>query len=215
METDPALAGGLYTRLHYFSCESSSISGSPSKKAASADQDHSNDSEKFQYAHCKCVQRWCNEKGHVICEICHQQFKPDYTAPPPLFCYGGIPMNFRGNWEVSRRDLHNSQFIDMVAADRNFLDPDFDDYPAPTSRSLICCRLVAIIFMVLLVLRHTLPIIIGGAGDYTITLIMEARNFSLVASDEENELPQPEPQPHLIRVQCHQHSRIESSRSSL
>lgn len=24
-----------------------------------------------------------------------QQFTPDYTAPPPLFHYSGIPMNFR------------------------------------------------------------------------------------------------------------------------
>ncbi|XP_038719627.1 uncharacterized protein LOC120012331 isoform X3 [Tripterygium wilfordii] len=97
----------------------------------------------LKYAHRKCVQRWCNEKGDTICEICHQQFKPGYTAPPPpppppLFYYGGIPMDFRGNWEFSRRDLHNSQFIAM--------------------------------FMVLLVLRHTLPIIITGAGEYSLTL---------------------------------------------
>ncbi|KAA8547754.1 hypothetical protein F0562_004183 [Nyssa sinensis] len=172
----------------------------------------------LKYAHRRCVQRWCNEKGDTICEICHQQFKPGYTAPPPLFHYGGIPMNFRGNWEISRRDLHNPQFIAMVATDRNFLDDDFDGYSAPSSRSLICCRVVAIIFMILLVLRHTLPIIISGAGQYSITLFMllvlrtvgillpiyimvraftaiqrrrhqqDPRNFSLDTSDEENEL---------------------------
>lgn len=27
-----------------------------------------------QYAHRKCVQRWCNEKGNTICEICHQVY---------------------------------------------------------------------------------------------------------------------------------------------
>ena len=26
----------------------------------------------LQYAHRKCVQRWCNEKGDIICEICRQ-----------------------------------------------------------------------------------------------------------------------------------------------
>ncbi|CAL5370864.1 unnamed protein product [Camellia sinensis] len=126
----------------------------------------------LKYAHRKCVQRWCDEKGDIMCEICHQQFKPGYTAPPPLFHYGNIPMNFRESWEVLRRDMYNPQFIAMVAADRSFLDPNFDDFSAPTSRSLTCCRVVAIIFMVLLVLRLTLPIIIGGAGDYTITLFM-------------------------------------------
>ncbi|KAF8010066.1 hypothetical protein BT93_J0897 [Corymbia citriodora subsp. variegata] len=36
----------------------------------------------LKYAHRKCVQRWCNEKGDVICEICHQAYEPGYTAPP-------------------------------------------------------------------------------------------------------------------------------------
>lgn len=64
-----------------------------------------------QYAHRKCVQHWCNEKGDTICEICHQvcllalslvpckipltvclnvywywwtqPYQPGYTAPPP------------------------------------------------------------------------------------------------------------------------------------
>ncbi|KAM3252534.1 putative E3 ubiquitin ligase SUD1 [Capsicum annuum] len=45
----------------------------------------------LKYAHRKCVQRWCNEKGDTICEICRQNFKPDYTAPVPLF--GRFPVN--------------------------------------------------------------------------------------------------------------------------
>ncbi|KAF8399039.1 hypothetical protein HHK36_014905 [Tetracentron sinense] len=182
----------------------------------------------LKYAHRRCVQRWCNEKGDTVCEICHQQFKPGYTAPPPLFHYGGIPMNFRGNWEISRRDLHNPGFIAMVATNRNVLDPDYDDYSAPISRSLICCRAVAIIFMVLLVLRHTLPVIISSGEGYSFALFtllllrtagillpvyvmvravtaiqrrrhqQEPQNFSLTPSEEGNE--QPHLQPHLIHV---------------
>ncbi|XP_022771944.1 uncharacterized protein LOC111314646 [Durio zibethinus] len=184
----------------------------------------------LKYAHRKCVQRWCNEKGDIICEICHQQYKPGYTAPPPLFHYGGVPMNFRGNWEISRRDPSASHFIAMVTTDRDFLESDIDDYSAPSSRSLICCRAIAIIFMVLLVLRHTLPIITSGAGDYSLTLftllmlrtigillpiyimvkaftaIQRRRHhqdprFSLAASDEESDLSQlQQPQSRLIRV---------------
>lgn len=26
----------------------------------------------LKYAHRRCVQRWCNEKGDTVCEICHQ-----------------------------------------------------------------------------------------------------------------------------------------------
>ncbi|XXG74264.1 hypothetical protein AAC387_Pa07g3032 [Persea americana] len=123
----------------------------------------------LKYAHRKCVQRWCNEKGNTICEICHQQFKPGYTAPPQLFHYGGIPMNFRGNWEITRQDLHNPRFLAMVATDRDF---DYDDYSYSTARSMMCCRSVAIIFMILLVLRHTLPIIISGAEEYSFALFL-------------------------------------------
>lgn len=176
----------------------------------------------LKYAHRKCVQRWCNEKGDIICEICHQQFKPGYSAPPPLFHYGGVPLNLRGNWEISRREQQNPQIIAMVTSDHDYMDTDFDEYSAPSQRSLICCRLVAIIFMVLLVLRHTLPIIISGAGEYSATLFMllmlrtigvllpiyimvraftaiqrrrhqQDSHFSLTPSDEENDLPHPRP----------------------
>ncbi|MQL96676.1 hypothetical protein Taro_029353 [Colocasia esculenta] len=147
-----------------------------------------------RYAHRKCVQRWCNEKGDIVCEICLQQFKPGYTAPP-LFHYGGIPMNFRGNWEISRRDLHNPRFIALVAADRNFGDADYDDYSTSGTRSMLYCRSVAAIvssfsltcfnltlnllgtnsykFMILLVLRHTLPIIIReGDVQYSLSEVV-------------------------------------------
>ncbi|KAJ4960675.1 hypothetical protein NE237_020585 [Protea cynaroides] len=37
----------------------------------------------LKFAHRKCVQRWCNEKGDITCEICHRPYHPGYTAPPP------------------------------------------------------------------------------------------------------------------------------------
>ncbi|AQK85382.1 hypothetical protein Zm00014a_026239 [Zea mays] len=36
----------------------------------------------LKYAHRGCVQRWCDEKGSTLCEICLQNFKPGYTMPP-------------------------------------------------------------------------------------------------------------------------------------
>ncbi|CAL5428497.1 unnamed protein product [Camellia sinensis] len=109
-------------------------------------------------------------------------FKPGYTAPPPMFQLGSIPMNFnivcglnvfiKGNWEISRRDPNNPCFIAMVTTEPNFVDPDYDEYAAFESRSLFCCHSVAAIgnilqFMVLLILRHTLPILVNGAQDYS------------------------------------------------
>ncbi|MCD7456401.1 hypothetical protein HAX54_031633 [Datura stramonium] len=124
----------------------------------------------LKYAHRKCIQRWCNEKGDTICEICCQNFKPDYTAPAPL-C-GGFPMNMRGNWDISMGGIDYPHFAALVSADHNFLDYESDEYSAFYPRSLICCRIVAITFVLLLMLRTLLPIIFGVAGDNSVTLVM-------------------------------------------
>ncbi|KAK4758415.1 hypothetical protein SAY87_019716 [Trapa incisa] len=76
----------------------------------------------------------------------------------------------RGTWEIPRRDLNTTAFLATPTADNEFSDTDLEDLSAPSPRGLICCRVVAIIFMVLLVLHHTLPILISGAGDYSLTL---------------------------------------------
>ncbi|XP_066317319.1 uncharacterized protein [Miscanthus floridulus] len=124
----------------------------------------------LKYAHRKCIQRWCNEKGDTMCEICLQQFRPGYTSPQQLFHYGSIPMNFRGNWEIARQDLNDSQIITMMPTERDFMD-NYDDYfPIRTRSSTLCCRTIAIIFMALLVLRHTLPLMIGDNGEYSLAL---------------------------------------------
>uniref|UniRef100_A0A7N0TMC3 RING-CH-type domain-containing protein n=1 Tax=Kalanchoe fedtschenkoi TaxID=63787 RepID=A0A7N0TMC3_KALFE len=34
-----------------------------------------------KFAHRDCVQRWCALKGNTTCELCLQQYEPDYTAP--------------------------------------------------------------------------------------------------------------------------------------
>ncbi|XP_047152840.1 E3 ubiquitin-protein ligase MARCHF6-like [Vigna umbellata] len=126
----------------------------------------------LKYAHQNCVQRWCNEKGDTTCEICQQQLKPGYTVPPlpPLLHYD----SFGGNWEISRRELQNHQFTAMFSANNEFLDLDFEYAAAPSTRSLIFCRIVTIIFIGLLLLRHTLPIIfiLRGARAYSFTVFM-------------------------------------------
>ncbi|GMI70855.1 hypothetical protein like AT2G01275 [Hibiscus trionum] len=124
----------------------------------------------LKYAHRRCIQRWCNEKGNITCEICLQQFKPGYTAPPPLFHIGRIPMNFRVNWEISRMELDNSRFIAVVSTDHSLLDSGHDEYLASTTRSLIGYPTVAIIFMFLLVLRHVLPAILNGSDNFSFPL---------------------------------------------
>ncbi|KAL4569401.1 hypothetical protein LXL04_025037 [Taraxacum kok-saghyz] len=129
----------------------------------------------LKYAHRRCVQRWCNEKGDTMCEICHQQFKPGYTAPSRIFRLGGIPLNLRGHWHIARRDTitnNNPQLITVVSRDRSFLNQEYDEYADPTSRSFTCFRSVAAIFVVLLFLRHSLPAIVNGTWNYSFPMFM-------------------------------------------
>ncbi|XP_073006784.1 uncharacterized protein [Typha latifolia] len=125
----------------------------------------------LRYAHRKCVQKWCNEKGGTTCEICLQQFKPGYTAPPKLVLYGRrIPMNFRGNW--ASQENHNLRYIETSG--RNTIGSSTDDYSTSNARSIIYCRIVAIIFMVLLVLHDALPIILTESKLYSFTVLASA-----------------------------------------
>lgn len=64
-------------------------------------------------------------------------------------------ITLRGNWEISRRELQNPQIIAMVTSDHDYMDTDFNEYSAPSQRSLICCRLVAIIVISLSLFPHT------------------------------------------------------------
>ncbi|CAM6081811.1 unnamed protein product [Calypogeia fissa] len=38
----------------------------------------------IKYAHRKCVQQWCNQKGDTICEICLQPYKGGFESTPRL-----------------------------------------------------------------------------------------------------------------------------------
>lgn len=182
----------------------------------------------LKYAHRRCVQMWCNQKGNTVCEICQQQFMPGYTVPPPRLPFAVIPVPLREPWEYARSNQYNHPSI--VAA-QTFFDHRLDDYTAPTA-SIICCRIITIIFIVLIVVRHTLPVVLNGAGDYSFTLYMllmlrtigvllpmfvmlkacsiirhHRRHRQIPAvlyhgtSDEENELVQPEIAAHIIRIQ--------------
>lgn len=121
----------------------------------------------LKYAHRECVQRWCNEKGDTTCEICRQNFEPGYTAPPPLFQFAALPIPLRGNWEIPRRN-NQSNFMLMIPTDRDFLEPNLDVHISHAT--VMCYQVVATIFVVLLILRHALPIIINEAGEYSVKL---------------------------------------------
>ncbi|KAH9740096.1 RING-CH-type domain-containing protein [Citrus sinensis] len=71
----------------------------------------------IQFAHRKCIQKWCNAKKKMICEICHQDYRPGYQTPgyrvpqpsdPFAFvAYGGRPLAYSPIAQAEARRLLN------------------------------------------------------------------------------------------------------------
>ncbi|KAJ1284828.1 hypothetical protein BS78_03G234900 [Paspalum vaginatum] len=122
----------------------------------------------LKYAHHRCVQRWCNEKGDTRCEICLQQFTPNYTAPLKLFRHGRNPTNFRGGGErpQSRSTSYGHTAQAAAAAGASSFDSR-SSYP----KGIIYSRVVAIALMVLLMLRDAIGIILGNREVCSMDLI--------------------------------------------
>uniref|UniRef100_A0A7C9A5J8 RING-CH-type domain-containing protein n=1 Tax=Opuntia streptacantha TaxID=393608 RepID=A0A7C9A5J8_OPUST len=111
----------------------------------------------LKYAHRKCVQRWCNEKGDITCEICHQSYQPGYTAPPPPSPRAEeATIEIGTAWTISGAplDLHNPRLLAIAQVERPFFETDYDDYAASGARAAAFCRSALLIMMALLFLRH-------------------------------------------------------------
>lgn len=120
----------------------------------------------LKYAHRKCVQRWCNEKGDTTCEICHKPYQSGYTAPPPPPPSEDAVIDISG-WRIHgpSMDLHDPQLLAMAAAERHLLEAEYYEYSEPNASGATFCRSAALILMVLLLLRHVLTIGNGADDD--------------------------------------------------
>ncbi|XP_075104497.1 uncharacterized protein LOC107815556 isoform X2 [Nicotiana tabacum] len=109
----------------------------------------------LKFAHRACVQHWCDEKGDITCEICHQQYQPGYTVPPRTVAEETI-IDIGGGWQISGTplDLHDPRLLAIAEAERQLLE---DDYNSANASGAAFCRSAALILMALLLLRHALP----------------------------------------------------------
>ncbi|KAJ8773727.1 hypothetical protein K2173_006377 [Erythroxylum novogranatense] len=121
----------------------------------------------LKYAHRKCVQHWCNEKGDTTCEICHQPYQPGYTAPsspPPL---EDTVIDLGGGWTISGTpvDLRDPRLLAIAEAERHFLENEYEEYAASNASGAAFCRSAALILMALLLLRHALTVSDADSDD--------------------------------------------------
>lgn len=132
-----------------------------------------------KFAHRDCIQKWCNEKGNTICEICLQKFEPGYTAPPPKKKAHLVDNNnnntaaiIRGSVEADIENGMERVESDSESEGREMLvrSTQYYECTQAADRSASCCRTIALIFTILLMMRHLLEVMNGGAKNYPFTL---------------------------------------------
>ncbi|KAL6953246.1 hypothetical protein U1Q18_016875 [Sarracenia purpurea var. burkii] len=121
----------------------------------------------LKYAHRKCVQHWCNEKGDITCEICHTFYQRGYTAPPRPPPPDETAIDIGGGWTISGTplDLNDPRLLAIAEAERHFLEAEYDDYAATNASGAAFCRSAALILMALLLLRHALTVTDADGDD--------------------------------------------------
>ncbi|CAM8959396.1 hypothetical protein QQ045_003675 [Rhodiola kirilowii] len=118
-----------------------------------------------KFAHRECIQRWCDEKGNTVCEICLQKYEPNYLvlAPPKKCQSDDSAINIRGSVDVHTGD----QDLDNLELDFR----DDSECSSTADRSASFCKSVALIFTFLLLLRHLSDMLTGKEDDYPFSLL--------------------------------------------
>uniref|UniRef100_A0A7S0UQY1 RING-CH-type domain-containing protein n=1 Tax=Polytomella parva TaxID=51329 RepID=A0A7S0UQY1_9CHLO len=101
-----------------------------------------------KYAHQECIQKWINEKGHLKCEVCSQNYQGSFSVPPPA----PSPQPFDG---VEVLDTPAVE-IRVNGYDRgtDFLD-EADPYYSRNPAASWCLTFVIFVFF-LVILHHTI-----------------------------------------------------------
>ncbi|XP_051118944.1 uncharacterized protein LOC127243114 [Andrographis paniculata] len=116
-----------------------------------------------KFAHRDCVQRWCDEKGNTVCEICLQKFEPGYTSPPKKTQLIATTITIRETLVVPINEEEGNQ--------GEILDRDYySEYATADNTGAACWRSVALIFTALLLIRHLFDVLTGEEGPYPFSL---------------------------------------------
>ncbi|KAF3436535.1 hypothetical protein FNV43_RR23627 [Rhamnella rubrinervis] len=124
-----------------------------------------------KFAHRDCIQRWCNEKGNTTCEICLQNYEPGYTAPPKKSQLIDAAVTIRESLQIPRREQEPLSPRLEALAEGASLENEYSECTSAADRSASCCRSLAVVFTVILLVRHLFAVLNGGAEDYPFTLL--------------------------------------------
>ncbi|KAL8207944.1 hypothetical protein R6Q57_007356 [Mikania cordata] len=122
-----------------------------------------------KFAHRDCVQRWCDEKGNTSCEICLQKFEPGYSASPSQHNYE-THVTIRDSIEVPRI-VENQEAVVIVGEDESLVEREYAECLSIADNTVSVWRTLALLFTMLLLVRHVIGVLIGETGDYPFTLL--------------------------------------------
>ncbi|WVZ71451.1 hypothetical protein U9M48_020037 [Paspalum notatum var. saurae] len=126
----------------------------------------------LKFAHRGCVQRWCDEKGSTICEICLQNFEPGYTVPPKKTQPADVAVTIRESLEVPRMPYVPEEEDEEAPALVGAGDPEYAECARAAGRSASWCRSVAVTFTIVLLLRHLVTVAtVGAANQFAFSLL--------------------------------------------
>ncbi|KAK1356856.1 Zinc finger, RING-CH-type [Heracleum sosnowskyi] len=121
-----------------------------------------------KFAHRDCIQRWCDEKGNTTCEICLQNFEPGYTTPIKKVRLLDAVVTIRGSLEVPRRERRQEHpDLEATRDEEELLESE----SSSDDRRWNYFRVIALIFTLLLLMRHLLTLLTGETEDYPFTLL--------------------------------------------
>ncbi|XP_010481116.1 PREDICTED: uncharacterized protein LOC104759950 isoform X1 [Camelina sativa] len=123
----------------------------------------------IKFAHRDCIQRWCDEKGNTICEICLQEYKPGYTTtskPCPLIEAATVTIG--DNLHIARRGnggrrRNRRRLVSRAGS------ADFQECNSGADRGASCCTFLALVFSVVLLIKHAFDVVYG-TEEYPFTI---------------------------------------------
>ncbi|CAH8305359.1 unnamed protein product [Eruca vesicaria subsp. sativa] len=113
-----------------------------------------------KFAHRDCIQRWCDEKGNTICEICLQDYKPGYTttSKPSRLVEPAVAARTRRQYGGRR----NRRLVDRT-------ESQFPECNSEADRCASCCRYLALLLSVILLIKHAFDVVYG-TDEYPFTI---------------------------------------------
>ncbi|THU69016.1 hypothetical protein C4D60_Mb08t09900 [Musa balbisiana] len=123
----------------------------------------------LKFAHRECIQRWCDQKGSNVCEICLQVFEPGYTVPEKKALVD-VAVTIRESLEASGTNYDPENPGSITLTD-DAAGPGYTVCSPGSHGCASCCRSVAITFTIMLLIRHLIAIIILGANHHTFGIL--------------------------------------------